>query len=60
MEREASRTVEKRRRTRRVCVAICVAVVLLVIIVVAVAVTHRQRTDELKPTFIARCEAFKG
>lgn len=59
MEREASRPVEKRRRTR--CV-LCVAVVLLVIIVVVVAVglAYREGSDKLKPTFIARCEAFKG
>ncbi|XP_035467878.1 ADP-ribosyl cyclase/cyclic ADP-ribose hydrolase 1-like [Scophthalmus maximus] len=49
------------RRRRRSCVIMSIATVLLLIVVVVVlALTLSQKADNLKRTFIARCEKFQG
>ncbi|XP_068438146.1 ADP-ribosyl cyclase/cyclic ADP-ribose hydrolase 1-like [Clinocottus analis] len=50
----------KRRRTRGVLLAVLAVLLLLVVVAVVVGVSVRQKAHALKPTFMARCEAFKG
>ncbi|XP_070784398.1 ADP-ribosyl cyclase/cyclic ADP-ribose hydrolase 1-like [Enoplosus armatus] len=52
----------EKRQMRRCRVFTVGAVLLMIVVVIAVVLglTLSQKTDQLKTTFIARCEAFKG
>lgn len=59
MEQQGYGATEKRRRRRCCVISVILGVIMLVVIVsVVLGLTLRHKTDELKETFIARCEKF--
>ncbi|XP_063730034.1 ADP-ribosyl cyclase/cyclic ADP-ribose hydrolase 1-like isoform X2 [Eleginops maclovinus] len=60
MEHRAHCSPEKRHRRRCIILSVVALLLLVVIFAVVLGLNLRQNTDQLKPTFIARCEEFKG
>ncbi|KAM3860356.1 ADP-ribosyl cyclase/cyclic ADP-ribose hydrolase 1-like [Diretmus argenteus] len=48
------------RRTFRLVMGVCAVLLLMVVLAVVLGLTLSDTTDQFKPTFIARCEEFKG
>lgn len=60
MEHSEYRLPEKRRRRRCIILSVVSLLLLLIIVAVVLGLSLRQNTYKLKPTFIARCQEFKG
>ncbi|KAF3836295.1 hypothetical protein F7725_028853 [Dissostichus mawsoni] len=60
MEHREYRPPEKRRRRRCIILSVVALLLLLIIVAVVLGLSLRQNTNKLKPTFIARCQEFKG
>ncbi|KAI4806420.1 hypothetical protein KUCAC02_017246 [Chaenocephalus aceratus] len=60
MEHRESRPPERRRRRRCILLSVVGLLLLLIIVTVVLGLSLRQNTDKLNPTFIARCQEFKG
>ncbi|XP_018556351.1 ADP-ribosyl cyclase/cyclic ADP-ribose hydrolase 1 [Lates calcarifer] len=60
MDHGGYRPPEKRRKRHCAIFSVVAVLLIIIILVVVLALTYRRNTDKLKPTFIARCEEFKG